>query len=198
MSCRDRSHPGVRGLGAPPLLRLSRLLRPRYAFATAAVVRTRYSFGARATVRRSRYRIGEEQSPAAVAAAVANRSRRPAAAHDCSPSRGITPRITVALLRLGEGRSEQRARVRQVRTRAFCESTSRPGLRLLQFGGVRRRRVLPRDCDRLGGRAGTIAFMPTRSRRPGRPHECSPSKPIVPSRPSSMPSSSPTAVVAVC
>jgi hypothetical protein len=29
-------------------------------FATAAVVTARYSFGARATVRRSRYRIGEE------------------------------------------------------------------------------------------------------------------------------------------
>ena len=32
--CCSRPHPGVRGLGALRLLRLSRLLRPRYAFAT--------------------------------------------------------------------------------------------------------------------------------------------------------------------
>ena len=30
----NQPHPGVRGLGAPRLLRLPRLLRPRYAFAT--------------------------------------------------------------------------------------------------------------------------------------------------------------------
>ena len=37
-----------------------------------------------------RYRIREEQWPGVVDAAVANRSRRPAAAHDCSPSVAIT------------------------------------------------------------------------------------------------------------
>ncbi len=36
--CRDRPHPGVRGPGAPRLLRLSRLLPPRYAFATVPIV----------------------------------------------------------------------------------------------------------------------------------------------------------------
>ena len=35
----NRPHPGVRGLGAPRVLRLSRLLRPRYAFATIWIVR---------------------------------------------------------------------------------------------------------------------------------------------------------------
>ena len=36
--CRNRPHPGTRVLSAPRLLRLSRLLRPRYAFATNALV----------------------------------------------------------------------------------------------------------------------------------------------------------------
>ena len=36
--CRNRQHSSVRGLGAPRLLRLSRLLRTRYAFATNALV----------------------------------------------------------------------------------------------------------------------------------------------------------------
>ena len=37
----NRPHPGVRGLGAPRLLRLSRLLRPRYAFATKRCANSR-------------------------------------------------------------------------------------------------------------------------------------------------------------
>ena len=40
--CSYRPHPSVRGLGAPRLLRLSRLLRLRYAFATRAAARSRY------------------------------------------------------------------------------------------------------------------------------------------------------------
>jgi hypothetical protein len=45
-----------------------------------------------------------------------------------------------------------------------------------------RRRVgrsLLAQTDRPAGRAPTIVFMPMRSRRPGRPHECSPSIAIV-------------------
>ena len=48
---------------------------------------------------------------------------------------------------------------------------------------------------RLTRATATVAL---RSRGPTVQHDCSPSKPIVPSRPSSLPSSSPTAVVAVC
>jgi hypothetical protein len=47
--------------------------------------------------------------------------------------------------RLGEGTSEQRAGVRQVRTPVFWESRSRHGRRLLDFAHVSRRRMLPRE-----------------------------------------------------
>jgi hypothetical protein len=39
--CFYRPHPGARGLSALGLLRLPRLLRPRYAFATIAIASSR-------------------------------------------------------------------------------------------------------------------------------------------------------------
>ena len=53
-------------------------------------------------------------------------------------------------------------------------------------------------CGRILGTSVTPAFVALRSRRLGRSGERSPSKPIVPSRPSSLPRSSPPAVAAVC
>ena len=79
--CRVRPHPGVWGLGAHRLLRLTRLLRPRYAFATAAVVRARYSFSAEHSWEGSAISIREEQSRAAVAPAVAKHASRVRLAH---------------------------------------------------------------------------------------------------------------------
>ena len=69
--CCSRPHPSVRGPGAPRLLLLSPGLRRRCSFATPAVVIARYSFSAEQSWEGFRYRIPEERSPAAVAAAVA-------------------------------------------------------------------------------------------------------------------------------
>jgi hypothetical protein len=55
-----------------------------------------------------------------------------------------------------------------------------------------------RGCDRAVDFVRLIGNVALRSRRSTPADDCSPSKPIVPSRPSSLPSSSATVVVAVC
>ena len=60
---RFRPHPGVRGPGALRLLRLSRPLRSRYAFATVPVVRARYSFSAEQSQEGSATTSGRSSRP---------------------------------------------------------------------------------------------------------------------------------------
>jgi hypothetical protein len=68
-----RPHPGVRGLGAPRLLRLSRLLRPRYAFATHSVVSPRPADGCFGAAMHK----PSSSRPTASAAPLLSRWRRP-------------------------------------------------------------------------------------------------------------------------
>jgi hypothetical protein len=142
-------------------------------------------------------------------------SRCPQNAREARKATASTPRGVRCARREPGDRILQAAEQQRRRRRSRCRCrtqrvTSAPNGRVAESVDLR---ALPLDAycshsrrdDRFARRAATgidgehvIAIVALRSRRLGGLRERSPSKPIVPSRPSSLPSSSPTTVVAVC
>ena len=140
---RNRPHPNVRGLGAARLLRLSRLLAPRYAFATTGIARSRGHASPQRGRRRStlRKQRGEPEGG------------------------GLVPAI-------GEDRAFEEADPDDS-FRAPARPGSRHSFGDISITPVVASWHELRDCYRVGRGAGRAIAMPrSRSRRPSRRCDC--------------------------